>query len=645
MSDTYFESWNGDYFQLSDSTRLLHIVRHDRIVVNTFEKQLHGVVLEDGIAGVSYFVNNATLWISPVTTYQGQRVQYVTSDSDKPIDIYYWSYDFFEPMVHGAGIELCNAQGQVVFNSNGTLGSFVKSYVAGVTSYQKVLALQDTTKQYQLGEVLIYDNESGYILGNVAGLTDKEAEMIADGNPLVSRYGGLNKFEGKLISIDGVPYKITKIRNRGYYYDTVSYPVTHHVKYTRPDGVLVDEDVTEWKEKTVRKCHVQVYGEVEQNDLTLPTIGGYWTTKGFSNLYFAIASRFWGVYNYAQVSEEGGKGKKWGFIPVRVHNTYSSDKGYWYNSPSRPLFASTDGNPHYEVAYRVAPNRCDMYQTGLYGYISNKSYERVHVEMDVEVPHFDWVDPKNPDEDGYYVENGTEIKHIDKWENQYYDSFVTVDDRWCFDGSPSCSIMMPFSIWLPAILSEKGNKDIVHAVGVKFYTTGSSYRIELDDHLETLYVSNLSGGGSLDHLNQVQYSSHEEEVDYPEGVIERTEDDKGGKDSYTVKYNTGYPDGKTIPVYSVFPDKEMVEGRDFKWVNPSFSPAPKDATLKEFLEAQSKFVINYPDYYDEIYPHAKGKGKTEVKNRGKTKFYQRIANGCLTEGVSCDICLAHVVST
>ena len=609
MNDTYFESWNGDYFQLSDSTRLLHIVRHDRIVVNTFEKQLHGIVLDDGIAGVSYFVNNATLWVSPITTYQGQRIQYVTSDVDKPIDVYYWSYDFFEPMVHGVGIELCNANGQVVFNSNGTLGSFVQSFVSSVTSYQKVLALQDTGENYRTGEVLIYDNQSGYLLGNVTGLTDKEAETIASGYVLVS---GSRNFIGKLIAIDEVPYKITNIKNCGTYYESESVPVTRHVKYTAPDGSVVDQDVTEWIEKRISKTHVQVYGEMEQQGLALPTIGGYWARKGFSNLYFAIASKFWGVYNYAQVSESGGKGKKWGFIPVYEHETYSSDKGYWYNSPSRPLFASTDGNPRYEVAYRVAPSRCDMYLTGLYGYISNHSSEEVHVEKDIEVPDFEWVDKEYGY--GYYNLVGTHKEHIDRWETQYYDSFVTVDNRWSYDGSPSCSVMAPFSIWLPALVSERGNKDIVHAVGIKFYTTGKSYRIELDDHLETLYVSNLSGGGSLDHLNQVQYASHEDEVSFPEGTITRTEDDKGGKDSYTVTYNTGYPDGKTVPTYYAWPDSDMKEGVDFRWVGSK----PMSELSNENIPENAK---------------------------GSARAYQRFANGCLTEGVSCDICLAHIVST
>lgn len=148
MADTYFEVRNKDnVFQFSDNTRLLHIVDKKEFVAEMEKGEIYGVEIPEGIAGVSYWTREGTLYISPECTKDGKKIQYVTSSMEMPIRAYFWSEDYFPEMEHGAGLELRDGKGNIVFNNRGYLGSFKESFYTGVTTYQNYVSTEDSKQQ------------------------------------------------------------------------------------------------------------------------------------------------------------------------------------------------------------------------------------------------------------------------------------------------------------------------------------------------------------------------------------------------------------------------------------------------------------------------------------------------------------------
>ncbi|WP_303839096.1 hypothetical protein [Selenomonas ruminantium] len=144
----YIEVRNKDnVFLFSDTTRLMHIVEKGEVSVVSYEGEIYGFELEDGVESISYSIRNGTLYISPVTKWNGKRYQYVTADSESPIKYFKWSRKYFPPMEHGAGIELRDADGNVVFNNQGYLGSFKKSFYSTVQTKQNMLAIKDAPQE------------------------------------------------------------------------------------------------------------------------------------------------------------------------------------------------------------------------------------------------------------------------------------------------------------------------------------------------------------------------------------------------------------------------------------------------------------------------------------------------------------------
>ena len=143
----YIEVRNKDnVFLFSDTTRLMHIVEKGEVSAVSYDGEIYGFELEDGVESISYSIRNGTLYISPVTKWNGKRYQYVTADSESPIKYFKWSRKYFPPMEHGAGIELRDANGNVVFNNQGYLGSFKKSFYTTVTVTQNMLEIKDALK-------------------------------------------------------------------------------------------------------------------------------------------------------------------------------------------------------------------------------------------------------------------------------------------------------------------------------------------------------------------------------------------------------------------------------------------------------------------------------------------------------------------
>ena len=140
----YIEVRNkDDVFLFSDTTRLMHIVEKGQVSAASYNGEIYGFELEEGVESISYSIRNGTLYVSPITKKDGKRYQYVTADSDDPIKYFKWSRDYFPPMEHGAGLELRDSNGNVVFNNRGYLGSFKKSFYNTVRTKQNMLAIKD----------------------------------------------------------------------------------------------------------------------------------------------------------------------------------------------------------------------------------------------------------------------------------------------------------------------------------------------------------------------------------------------------------------------------------------------------------------------------------------------------------------------
>ena len=157
MADTYFEVRNNEnVFQFSDTTHLLHIVDSKTIEANGEKGEIYGIEIPKGISGVTYSTREGRIYVSPEAIKDGKRIQYVQSAWGSPIKVYFWSEDYFPEMEHGAGLELRDAKGNVVFNNQGYLGSFKKSFYSSITTYQKLVAIDGEDRQLR-GESDVYN--------------------------------------------------------------------------------------------------------------------------------------------------------------------------------------------------------------------------------------------------------------------------------------------------------------------------------------------------------------------------------------------------------------------------------------------------------------------------------------------------------
>ena len=506
-------------FLFSDTTRLMHIIEKGEVTAASYLGELYGFELEDGVESISYSTRNATLYISPVTKWNGKRYQYVTSDSEEPIKYFKWSRNYFPPMDHGAGLELRDAKGNIVFNNQGYLGSFKGSFYSTVSVTQDLLHIKDA-----------------------------------------------------------------------------------------PTGTWMGYDWYSGQEKVKTYC----------------------TTDGFPALYMAACAKMWGVY--CVYHREEGKG---GFLNL-FHDSWEVTDGYIF----APLGKLPPG-PSYQPIIKAEPNNICRY-----------GIEDCFV--------------------GGAFEDGTK-------------SMVNVSNKWSTVISPLDSIMAPQTIWLPAMTTLEAFKDVCYSFGYVFESKENGINVKLADRVARLHFKTLKGEGDLENLNRVVYVDSSTEVGE---IVDKESGDIGSSTAEYINYTdkSGRPIGhintmKSYQTLLLYDDTgEMVpwhielmgsddEGTirsegDIEIVSQdkasyfyttTVNGRSASSRIVQFKDKQGRYTDGF-FYKDtmQLLPYS-----TEITDKSiiftidteaiiehsETIGYTVKTHYALTEGISCDFSIAHIVST
>lgn len=119
---TYFESYTAEstpILQINDSYKTAIIKRYGTFKANYNNGVAYGFTLENDEMFAALRVDKGKLFFTPTVLYNGQKILYVTCDSDT--DIHYVTYSLTanqNPVTSGAGIEIYNADSKIVFSSN-----------------------------------------------------------------------------------------------------------------------------------------------------------------------------------------------------------------------------------------------------------------------------------------------------------------------------------------------------------------------------------------------------------------------------------------------------------------------------------------------------------------------------------------------
>jgi len=499
--DTYFESVNNDgIFQFSDNTHLLHIVKQQTVVACADDGQVYGVAFPDGVIGVSYATTDSTLYISPITEYNGRQVQYVSSSTDRPINIFYWSQDYFPPMEHGAGIELRDAKGNIVFNNTGFLGSFKDSFYSYVSTTQGTIDVPDAPHKYFKGHNPAYDEYMDWL-------------------------------------------------KEGY-----------HIYGEQPP-----------KEVEGTSSHVT----------TLP---------GFANLYLALSAYVFGVYQVFSISvtHSGKKGKH-----THVHH---ANIGYHFGKMDTPdLDLHGNRKTMMDAVYDAG---IDTRGAEYWSYSGSDIlkwlvYPRRRIVSRETVEDAIWG-RFNP-EYGFYP--AREVGLSDETQ-------IDCSNSWYTTVNPSCSIMCPLTIWLPALIADVAEKDTCYTFGYAFRRTEHGNEIKMETKMSQLTFTTLAGAGSLEQLNRIVLS-------YTRDGVKELDDGVEDPD-YQEKFNA------------------WIDRAEAWQSEPEHSGYyTGDAHHRVWHEGQSYETVEAP-------PSRWKKEPTRV---------QKEYAACMTDGVSCDLSLVYIVDT
>lgn len=422
---TYFESVNNEgVFQFGDNTHLLHIVKQEDVVACVDEGQVYGVEFPDGVVGVSYSTTDGTLYISPIAEYNGKQVQYVTCTTDRDISIFYWSQDYYPPMEHGAGLELRDAEGNVVFNNTGLLGSFKDSF------YSNVITTQGT------------------------------------------------------IDVPEAPH---------WHYKARIWKTFRHLTF----GVGgIGWDIEEEDRLT----------DVEGNSTFTTTL------PGFANLYLALSATVFGAYQVYSIRVSHSKHHKHTYVNA-------SETGYHFGKMDYPDL-DLHGNKG-KVMSAVSDGNIEQKDAAYFSYLEDNGYK---VLRWITYPKRETASKKDVEDliygtvDDECLAEAEQIRTIKVGRRLQYrkpgrlktlvgdKSQVDCSNSWYTTVSPSCSIMCPLTIWMPALIADVSEKNICYAYGYSFKRTKDGIRIKMETQIEQLQFKKLSGGGSLDQLNHIVLS-------------------------------------------------------------------------------------------------------------------------------------------
>lgn len=115
---TYFETKNDDGgIQITDNESTFQVVRSGEISANYKNGEWYGFSLINSESFATFKVDNGNLLISPMYIYNGKRIQYVSSDGEKIKYKVFGESKAVQPSEHLVGIEVYNAQREIVYSS------------------------------------------------------------------------------------------------------------------------------------------------------------------------------------------------------------------------------------------------------------------------------------------------------------------------------------------------------------------------------------------------------------------------------------------------------------------------------------------------------------------------------------------------
>lgn len=116
---TYFECINDNgTLQINDFYETQGITRNGTIRACISNGKIYGLTLNDEENCMAFSVASGTLYVSPVTKYNGKKICYVASKED--VDIAFYAYSTAHNYVlkdSGCGLQIFNAKGQPIFDS------------------------------------------------------------------------------------------------------------------------------------------------------------------------------------------------------------------------------------------------------------------------------------------------------------------------------------------------------------------------------------------------------------------------------------------------------------------------------------------------------------------------------------------------
>lgn len=115
---TYFETVNNDGgIQITDKESTFQVVRSGEVSANYQNGEWYGFSLINSESFATFKVNNGNLLISPMYICNGKRVQYVSSDGENIKYKVFGDSKKITPSEHLVGIEIYNAQKEIVYSS------------------------------------------------------------------------------------------------------------------------------------------------------------------------------------------------------------------------------------------------------------------------------------------------------------------------------------------------------------------------------------------------------------------------------------------------------------------------------------------------------------------------------------------------
>lgn len=125
---TYFETTNSKTgtIQINDTYMTYAVKRTGKIKANLSKGVVYGLAIADDEVLAGFRVKSGTLFVSPTLLHDNSKVQYVACDGDQEISYFtYAPVNKFTPVTHGAGVEIYDATGRLIYSSHYPSAKFI----------------------------------------------------------------------------------------------------------------------------------------------------------------------------------------------------------------------------------------------------------------------------------------------------------------------------------------------------------------------------------------------------------------------------------------------------------------------------------------------------------------------------------------